>query len=778
MNQSLFTYHSTTHHFYHNKGDNIMTTKRFLKLGSASFAIIFVLVFVASVVQAQTSWTVPVSIVNSDPIRPMNTNVSFGVNPNAMSGIDDLDVKIVGGIPPAGTPGQPYLNAGFAGPGLSYLSTDIRPEGPWQLYVASSGTLTISWNTSSVPDGIPLSMKSSDGRTIDMKAKTSAFFEKGSYSMIIKVPMPSAEITVEPTTGGKDTKITVKGINFGAKEQVTVDFGTTTAITTVTSGADGSLDATFMATVQQNGSVMITAMGETSEQQATNSTFMYSGPQIISVDVAGSPAKPGDTITVTLVGESNGKATFSIAGIVNAVNMEMTEETPGNYVGSYKVPEEPEVVKDATVIVTLEDTAGNVASQNAVEKVTIITTIEFNLALNAGLNLIAVPLADATVEGTTNPIMKVKDLGDALGKTWSLIISLNSETGKFQSFTPTTPETAKSNINITGTTGLIVMMSQAKTLMIQGNPWSEGDINLNAGLNLIGIPLKDEKLGTASDLSALIINSVNLIISIDETGKFQSFTPTTPETAKSNITINGGIGLILLMKSPDKVAVSGEPWMNIPPAPSLRGKLLMRDQTISPVIELDGTIAVNGLSVTARNLSSGLSMTDTTGLTSGDGRFSITFADFVTNQSAKVGDVFEIIFSDPNVKVEVDSIRYTVTEQDIQLGRISLGNLVASAVPIRSELLANFPNPFNPETWIPFKLHKSSDISITIYDVHGQVVRKLELGSIPAGTYQTKAKAAYWDGTNDMGERVASGVYFYQLKASEFTALRKMVILK
>jgi hypothetical protein len=213
-------------------------------------------------------------------------------------------------------------------------------------------------------------------------------------------------------------------------------------------------------------------------------------------------------------------------------------------------------------------------------------------------------------------------------------------------------------------------------------------------------------------------------------------------------------------------------------APSLRGKLLLRDQTISPVIELDGTVAVNGLSVTARNLSSGLSMTDTTGLTSGDGRFSITFADFVTNQSAKVGDVFEVIFNDPSGEVEVDSIRHTVTEQDIQLGRISFGNLVVSAVPIRSELLANFPNPFNPETWIPFKLQKSSDISITIYDVHGRLVRTLELGSIPAGTYQTKAKAAYWDGTNDIGERVASGIYFYQLKASEFSALRKMVILK
>jgi hypothetical protein len=323
-------------------------------------------------------------------------------------------------------------------------------------------------------------------------------------------------------------------------------------------------------------------------------------------------------------------------------------------------------------------------------------------------------------------------------------------------------------------------MLEAKTLMLEGNPWPEGDIDLKADLNLIGVPLKDEVLKTASDLSALLSDSVNLIISIDvETGKFQSFTPATPVEAKSNITINGGVGLILSMKSPDKVAVSGEPWMmSLPAAPLLRGKLLMLDQTISPVIELDGTATVNGLSVTARNLSSGLSMTDTTGLTSGDRRFSITFADFVTNQAAKVGDVFEVIFNDPNSKVEVDSIRYTVTERDIQLGRISLGNVVASAVPIRSELLANFPNPFNPETWIPFKLQKSSDVSITIYDVHGQVVRKIELGLIPAGTYQTKAKAAYWDGINDMGERVASGVYFYQLKAGEFSASRKMVILK
>jgi hypothetical protein len=753
-----------------------MTTKRLWKLSFASFTIIFGLVLAVAVVQAQTSWTVPISINNSDPMRPQTTNVSFGVNPSAADGIDNLDVVTV--FPPAPSPGQPYLNAGFAGPGLSYLSTDIRPAPPWKLIVASSGPLTLSWNTASVPVDMPLSMVSSDGKIIDMKALSSASFNAGSYSMVIKVPMPPAQITVAPSSGGKDTQITIEGINFGAMEQVTVDFGNTTAIATVTSGADGSLDATFMATPQLNGAVTITATGVTSEQQAQDATFMYSGPQITSVNVTGGLAKPGDTIEVTLVGESNGTATFSIAGIAGAANLQMTEETLGNYVGSYIVQEGDEV-KDATVTATLKDVAGNEMSEAAMQKVTIITTIEFDLTLNAGLNLIAVPLADATAEGSTEPIMKVKNLGDALGKTWSLIISFNPTTGSFQSFTPTTPETAISNVDITGTTGLIVMMLQAQTLTLQGNAWPEGDINLNTGLNLIGVPLKDENLEKVSNLSALLSDSVNLIISIDvETGKFQSFTPTTPETAKSNIVINGGVGLILLMKSPSSVSVSGEPWMNLDAAPSLRGKLSMLDQTITPVIELDGTADVNGLAVTARNLSSGLSMTDTTGLTSGDRRFSITFADFVTNQAAKVGDVFEVSFSDSNGKFEVDSIRYTVTEQDIQLGRISLGNIVASAIPLQSELLANFPNPFNPETWIPFKLQKSSDISITIYDVHGRLVRTLELGSIPAGTYQTKAKAAYWDGTNDIGERVASGIYFYQLKANEFSASRKMVILK
>ncbi len=93
-------------------------------------------------------------------------------------------------------------------------------------------------------------------------------------------------------------------------------------------------------------------------------------------------------------------------------------------------------------------------------------------------------------------------------------------------------------------------------------------------------------------------------------------------------------------------------------------------------------------------------------------------------------------------------------------------------------LLANFPNPFNPETWIPYHLAEPAEVNITIYAINGQVVRRLELEHQPAGTYQTRSRAAYWDGKNAFGEPVASGVYFYTLTAGDFTATRKMLIRK
>ena len=104
--------------------------------------------------------------------------------------------------------------------------------------------------------------------------------------------------------------------------------------------------------------------------------------------------------------------------------------------------------------------------------------------------------------------------------------------------------------------------------------------------------------------------------------------------------------------------------------------------------------------------------------------------------------------------------------------------LLASLTPKETLLLANYPNPFNPETWIPYQLATPADVTLRIYAVDGTLVRTLSLGHKAVGIYQTRSRAAYWDGKNELGEPVASGVYFYTLTADDFTATRKMLIRK
>ena len=98
--------------------------------------------------------------------------------------------------------------------------------------------------------------------------------------------------------------------------------------------------------------------------------------------------------------------------------------------------------------------------------------------------------------------------------------------------------------------------------------------------------------------------------------------------------------------------------------------------------------------------------------------------------------------------------------------------------PRRTGVFPNYPNPFNPETWIPFQLHKAAHVRITIYDVLGHEVRGFDLGYLSAGYYKTRERAVYWDGRNEVNERVASGTYFYRLEAGDFVGTHRMVILK
>ena len=114
--------------------------------------------------------------------------------------------------------------------------------------------------------------------------------------------------------------------------------------------------------------------------------------------------------------------------------------------------------------------------------------------------------------------------------------------------------------------------------------------------------------------------------------------------------------------------------------------------------------------------------------------------------------------------------------EEIVLG--VLKSIFLERLPIQTQLLANYPNPFNPETWIPFKLAQDSTVTAQIYDVGGQRIRIIELGHLSAGNYVKSNRAIYWDGRTEDGEKVSSGTYFYQIKAGDYTETKKLVVLK
>jgi YVTN family beta-propeller protein len=147
----------------------------------------------------------------------------------------------------------------------------------------------------------------------------------------------------------------------------------------------------------------------------------------------------------------------------------------------------------------------------------------------------------------------------------------------------------------------------------------------------------------------------------------------------------------------------------------------------------------------------------------------ISTSTFKVISTIPVGESPNMIITRPHRHVHVEGVT-AVQPRD---KRVTIFGLVK-----RNALLQNYPNPFNPETWIPYRLASEAFVTLTIYDMEEAVVRTLEVGHQSAALYESKDKAIYWDGRNDIGEHVASGIYFYTLTANDFTATRKMLILK
>jgi hypothetical protein len=145
-------------------------------------------------------------------------------------------------------------------------------------------------------------------------------------------------------------------------------------------------------------------------------------------------------------------------------------------------------------------------------------------------------------------------------------------------------------------------------------------------------------------------------------------------------------------------------------------------------------------------------------------------------------------FIDENVEVGktyyyyIEDISYNGVRNRSNTIRVNvdaIGKLkVVGLTPSKFALLQNFPNPFNPETWIPYTLGRDASVTVRIYNFKGQPIRTIALGQQTAGTYLTKDRAVYWDGRDHIGEKVASGMYFYTLQAGDFRATKRMIIVE
>ena len=414
-------------------------------------------------------------------------------------------------------------------------------------------------------------------------------------------------------------------------------------------------------------------------------------------------------------------------------------------------------------------------------------TTEYQLSISAGMNLIHVPLDVTAVDGVEHPIESISDLYDALGgaNVVNFLITYAPQTQDWLTYFGTSETGTPADRALTDDMAIIAGLIAPVSIDLTGTPLGtngSSTISLSPGLNVVGLPLNNLDLTRVSDLLELdgIRGNVPVIILTDG-GDFQSVGRAGDP---SDIPITGGQGFILTAQQAATVRISGEAWSNTldrAAAPLVTRKGMVGDTT--PVLALRGVVVdertgltQTALRVTVKNLSADRSAAAIAA--PDEAGYRLTVVDIKTGRAAKVGDVLEISAQSPDPFIGVESLRYTVTAEDVKNSLIQMPELVAYEIPTETQLLANYPNPFTPETWIPYRLAEDAFVTLTVYDTVGRIVRTLEVGYQIASAYESRPKAVHWNGRNNLGEQVASGVYFYTLIVGDFSATRKMLIRK
>ena len=301
-------------------------------------------------------------------------------------------------------------------------------------------------------------------------------------------------------------------------------------------------------------------------------------------------------------------------------------------------------------------------------------------------------------------------------------------------------------------------------------------VTLSKGLNMLSVPLAAPTPMTAKRLAG--ITGSTTIITLDTAS--QQFVAWTPNAPDDGFPIEGGKGYIVNVPETRNFAFVGSQWTNqteaaaaAPPAIPTEAWAFVVSGRVGGPNPYEGKPAFDGYQVIVRNLRTN---SEITAPVQGD-YFAAATADLTRRSVVQVGDVVEVRVIGPDGNAESQTVSFKVTPEHLANAVLPV-RLDSIGTPKRSQLLQNYPNPFNPETWIPYHLAEAGSVSLSIYDAGGKIVRTLSLGYQPAGFYQSRGHAAYWDGRNAFGEPVASGIYFYQLTTPAFEQTRRLVIVK
>ena len=311
-------------------------------------------------------------------------------------------------------------------------------------------------------------------------------------------------------------------------------------------------------------------------------------------------------------------------------------------------------------------------------------------------------------------------------------------------------------------------------------------MHLYPGLNMISLPLKPEMENSEMKIKARWLADhlgATTVIMLD--GDMKQFVGFTPDTMMDDgFEIKGGMGYIVNVPDGGEVMFTGMAWgdpMEKPtPAPAAPSSVAIRADAWAFVVSGHPLDMKRGVTYTVvtKNLNRGTVATHSVSRKS-SGHYATVWADLGRKSVVKAGDLLEISMVDQHGNIVSGPFQRVVSVSNIRDAYLSVTLRVGDVHPNKTGLAQNFPNPFNPETWLPFQLAESANVTFRIYDRSGRLVRTFPLGFRSAGFYTTRSAAVYWDGRSNTGEKVASGLYFYTMQTNKsFTATRRMLIVK